>query len=117
MTKQKILKQPLNFGGRLFETGENIQGHIPLDMVELLQGQGVLEEIEEAQEEPDATSDITDTTEKFKTVEELAEHVKTLDDAESVQALLAEEQGKEKPRAGAIKLLEARLKEIQDERV
>ncbi|MET3831020.1 hypothetical protein ABIC86_002486 [Paenibacillus sp. DS2363] len=117
MKEQKILKQPLNFGGRLFETGENIQGHVPLDMVELLQGQGALEEVDEASEEHTQPSDDTVTVEPLKTVEELAEHVKTLADAETVQALLDEEQGREKPRAGAVKLIEARLKEIQDERV
>ncbi|MFJ2044530.1 hypothetical protein ACIOBL_13035 [Paenibacillus taichungensis] len=111
-----ILNKPLNYGGRLFEVGDNIRGQVPLDMIQLLKKEGVVSE-EEVLKDQELPSGGATAVEQLKTVEELAEHLKILNDAESVQSLLDEEQGKDKPRAGAVKLLEARLKEIQDERV
>ncbi|MDM5278808.1 hypothetical protein QUF95_15525 [Paenibacillus silvae] len=112
-----ILNKPLNYGGRLFAVGENIRGHVPLDMIQLLEKEGAVS-TEEAPEEQGLPSSATDpSSEQMKTVEELSEYLKTVNEAETVQALLKEEQEKDKPRAGAVRLLEARLKEIQDERV
>ncbi|OME03376.1 hypothetical protein BSK54_07955 [Paenibacillus odorifer] len=42
-----ILKQPLNYGGRLYEIGENVRGKLPLDFIQELQESGHLEEREE----------------------------------------------------------------------
>lgn len=39
-----ILKEPLNFAGRLFAAGESVKGRIPLDMIEILQKRGKLDE-------------------------------------------------------------------------
>nr|WP_145402966.1 hypothetical protein [Paenibacillus xylanexedens] len=112
-----ILTKPLNYGGRMFAVGENIQGHVPLDMIQLLEKEGAIstEQAPEEQALPSAAADPS--SEQMKTVEELSEYLKTVNDTETVQTLLNEEQEKDKPRAGAVKLLEARLKEIQDERV
>ncbi|MEC0234068.1 hypothetical protein P4H71_06950 [Paenibacillus kribbensis] len=39
-----ILKQPLNYGGRLWEAGENVQGQLPVDFILELQANGALED-------------------------------------------------------------------------
>lgn len=106
-----ILNKPLNYGGRLFTEGEEIQGHVPLEMIEILRETDALKA--EDQEETSEGQVLEDTG---KSISELSEYLKTVNDAEEVSALLADEQAG-KARAGAIKALEARLKEIQDERV
>lgn len=42
-----ILTQPLNYGGRLYEVGEDVQGKLPLDVIQQLQEGGHIEESEE----------------------------------------------------------------------
>ncbi|WJH28442.1 hypothetical protein N6H13_25970 [Paenibacillus sp. CC-CFT742] len=106
-----ILKKPLNYGGRLYVEGEEIQGQVPLEMIELLRETDSLEVDEQSESSDDPVLE-----DAAKSVSELSEYLKTVNDAEEVTALLADEKAG-KARAGAIKALEARLKEIQDERV
>ncbi|MEK5182131.1 hypothetical protein [Paenibacillus odorifer] len=46
-----ILKEPLNYGGRLFEVGEDVRGRLPLELTQQLQEMGHLEEREEEKSE------------------------------------------------------------------
>lgn len=108
-----ILKKPLNYGGRLYSEGEEIQGQVPLEMIELLRETDALK-AEEQQETSEGQGQVLE--DAGKSISELSEYLKTVNDAEEISALLADEQAG-KARAGAIKALEARLKEIQDERV
>jgi|GEM_PF-6488592 len=41
-----ILTQPLNYGGRLYEVGDNVRGRLPLDVIAQLQAGGHIEEID-----------------------------------------------------------------------
>ncbi|MEK4882646.1 MULTISPECIES: hypothetical protein [Paenibacillus] len=54
-----ILKEPLNYGGRLFEVGEDVRGRLPLELTRQLQEMGHLEEREEEkpEDEVDALSE------------------------------------------------------------
>lgn len=40
-----ILTQPLNYGGRLYAIGEDVQGKLPLELIEQLQENGHLQEL------------------------------------------------------------------------
>lgn len=40
-----ILKEPLNFAGRLYDAGESVKGQLPLDMIEALRKNNKLDEV------------------------------------------------------------------------
>lgn len=118
-----ILKSPLNFAGRLYEAGENVKGQLPLDMIEQLKGKGlfkdfepsgaVLEGSETSQDPKEQDEDNPQTFSPSRSVAELEEYLKGVNDTEEITSLLEKEQASDQPRSGAIKLLEKKLKELQ----
>ncbi|MEC0092495.1 hypothetical protein [Paenibacillus macquariensis] len=113
-----ILKNALNFGGRLYEAGENVKGELPLDMIEVLKEKNAFSDIDITSEEVNGEPPTLDdgvkvaTASVEKSVAELEEHLKTILDVEEINALLEEENKREQPRASAIKALEKRMKEL-----
>ncbi|OBZ08923.1 hypothetical protein A8L34_22485 [Bacillus sp. FJAT-27264] len=61
-----ILKQPLNYGGGLFEAGEDVRGRLPLDLIQQLQDDGHLEEREEEKQEQEGEDTTSPDEEKPK---------------------------------------------------
>lgn len=106
-----IITQPVNYGGRIYEAGENVRGKLPADMLILLQNSGVIQQ-------PEAEADPSESKEREPmSLAQLAEYVQSIEDPEKISALLSEEQSGEKPRSGAISLFEKRLKELQHEQL
>lgn len=118
-----ILKSPLNYAGRLYEVGESVRGQLPLDMIEQLKGKGlfkdeepsgtVLEGSETNQDPKEQNEDHPQTFSPNRSVAELEEYLKGVNDAEEITSLLEQEQASDQPRSGAVKLLEKKLKELQ----
>lgn len=50
-----------------------------------------------------------------RTIEEVEEYIEAVNDSEELKALLAEEKESKKPRKGAIEIIEARLKEVNED--
>lgn len=103
-----ILKNPVNYGGRLFEPGENVRGKLPLDLIEVLQENGQLDPVDPAETEDSPAS------EKELSLSELEAFLAQVQDPAEAKKLLEKEQSTKSPRTGAIKQLEKRLKELQD---
>ncbi|MCM3129010.1 hypothetical protein ACFQ3J_08805 [Paenibacillus provencensis] len=118
-----ILKSPLNFAGRLYEAGENVKGQLPLDMIEQLKGKGLFKdselsgtEQEGSESSQDPQTQDNDNPQVFspnRSVAELEEYLKGVSEVEEINLLLEQEQASDQTRAGAVKLLEKKLKELQ----
>lgn len=105
-----FMKEPVNFGGRIYEAGERATGRLPADFIEVLLKQGVLTDEPPEQEEKLPREEI-----EPMSVEQLSEHLKQVDDPAEVTRLLQLEQDSGSPRSTAVKLLEKRLKELGNE--
>lgn len=112
-----ILKKPLNFGGRLYNVGDDVKGKLPLDMIATLKSKGAFEDFEEVEEAIKLPEGETDphSLSPSRSVAELEEYLKGVESSEEVSALLEHEKTTSSPRASAIKVLEKRLQELSNE--
>ncbi|MGW8956622.1 hypothetical protein [Paenibacillus sp. NPDC055715] len=51
-----ILKQPLNYGGRLYESGEKVTGQLPVDLILQLQESGAIDKEESPAQEAEGVT-------------------------------------------------------------
>lgn len=107
-----ILKSPVNYGGRLYEAGENVRGKLPPDYLDLLRAN---EHILEANEEPkdDVEQDSTGQVATGDSLPELIKHIEASEDMEELDRLHAQEKSRSRPRSGALKAIEKRLAELE----
>lgn len=115
------LKRPLNYAGRLFDAGEEVKGKLPLDFIQALEEKGGFEDQDEA-EPLDSKDNLEGLSEDnhsslspTRSVAELEEYLKSVEDLDHVSELLEKEKASNSPRASAIKVLEKRLKELANE--
>lgn len=107
-----ILRQAVNFAGRIYPAGEDVRGKMPLDFIQLLQQSGVIDADETAQ--TPVPEDTTASVEG-KTLAELNLLAASITEAVEIEALLAQEQNSAAPRAGAVKILEQRHAKLKSQ--
>lgn len=116
------LKEPLSFAGHLYASGENVKGKLPLDFIEVLRSNNKLLEEEGLQEEIEEVAGIATEEDEISgnklvseySLQDLGQILADITDVDQVSKMLQDEMTSENPRAGAIKLLEKRLKELQE---
>jgi len=108
-----ILKTPVNYGGRLYQPGENVAGKLPLDYLELLRNNGHLDEGEKT---PSSEQVVGTTNAEFSldaAVGEVVKYIEELNDLEELDQLYQLEKEKQRPRSNVLKAIEKRYAELE----
>jgi len=108
-----ILKTPVNYGGRLYQPGENVAGKLPLDYLELLKNNGHLDEGEET---PSSEQKVETNNSEFSldaSAGEVVKYIEELNDLEELDRLCQQEKDKQRPRSNVLKAIEKRYAELE----
>jgi hypothetical protein len=100
-----ILNRPLNYGGRLYQSGENVAGQLPPDMIDLLRKNGAITAASDHAAEPPSGESMT--------IAQLKKLAAETEDVELLAEWLRKERESENPRASAIRFLEERIAELE----